>query len=277
MADGTYPALGECVGLRSARWDGDDRAADSGEHVIEGPCVLAGAVADHEPDGLVVADDQVPGSLGGPGTGGVGGDRGEVHSSGVDLDEEQHMEPPHGDGIDAEEVGRHQGVGLASNELAPARPGPVRGGLTSGIAQDLPHRRRGKTVSETAYLSMDASVAPGWVLCVEAQDQPTKLRWCGRAPGSGPRWLGPVAGDEVSVPADHGGRFHDQHHTGKPLPVERTREHGQDGPVRRGEPRPLDLSLQDENLMAKGEDLGVTLVTGYQQQSETGDQEPKQV
>ena len=57
----------------------------------------------------------------------------------------------------------------------------------------------------------------------------------------------------------------------------RTREHGQDGPVRRGEPRPLDLSLQDENLMAKGEDLGVTLVTGYQQQSETGDQEPKQV
>ena len=86
-----------------------------------------------------------------------------------------------------------------------------------------------------------------------------------------------MAGDEVSVPADHGGRFHDQHHTGKPLPVERTREHGQDGPVRRGEPRPLDLSLQDENLMAKGEDLGVTLVTGCQQQSETGDQEPKQV
>ena len=35
----------------------------------------------------------------------------------------------------------------------------------------------------------------------------------------------------------------------------------------------LDLALQDQDLMAKGEDLSVALVAGHQQQSEVSDQE----
>ncbi len=61
-----------------------------------------------------------------------------------------------------------------------------------------------------------------------------------------------MTGDEASVPVDHGGWLGDQHHA--------------------SEPGPVDLSLQNEDLMAEGEDLGVTLVAGHQQQPETSNQ-----
>jgi len=141
MAHGTDPSLSERVRLRCTVWDGVDRAADRREHIIEGACVLASAVADHEPDGLVVAHQEVPGGLGGPAPGGVGGDPGEVHPSGVELDEEQHVETAQRDGIDAEEVSSDQGVGLAGDELAPGRPCAIGRGFTSRISEDLPHRR----------------------------------------------------------------------------------------------------------------------------------------
>jgi len=64
VADGANPAFGEGVGSRSAGWDGDDAGPDRGEHVIESPRVLAGAVADHEPDRLVEANWSGCGRLG---------------------------------------------------------------------------------------------------------------------------------------------------------------------------------------------------------------------
>lgn len=79
------------------------------------------------------------------------------------------------------------------------------------------------------------------------------------------------------MPTDHSGRFHDQHHTPEPLPIERTRKYGQDRPVRGSEPGAIDLSLQNVNLVAKSEDLSITPVTGYQEQPETSDQEPEQM
>ena len=63
------------------------------------------------------------------------------------------------------------------------------------------------------------------------------------------------------MPTDHGGGLDDQHHRSETGPVERTRQQREDGPVRRREPGPIDLPLQNAQLMAKGEDLGVTLVT----------------
>ncbi len=86
-----------------------------------------------------------------------------------------------------------------------------------------------------------------------------------------------MAGDETPVPAEHGGRFHDQHHASESRPVEGSREHSEDGPVGRGEPGTLVLSLQHQDLMAKGEDLGVTLVAAHQQQPDTGNEQSEQV
>jgi len=232
------------------------------------PC----AVTDHEADGLVVAHEQVPGGLGSPGTGGVGGDPNEVNAPGVDLDEEQHMETAQGDGIDAEEVRRDQGVGLAGNELAPRRPGAIGGGFASGVAEDLPDCRSGDAVSETAHLAMDTSVAPVRVLGVKAQHQSTKLCWRGWPSGSG-RWrFGPMSGDEASVPADHRRRSHDHYHVVEASSVERLREEGEHGPIARCELRTVDLAPQHQDLTAKGENLCVTLVPGHQQQTETSDQ-----
>ena len=59
-------------------------------------------------------------------------------------------------------------------------------------------------------------------------------------------------------------RFHYQQHATEPWPVKGTRKHGQDRPVRRAETRPVDLSLQHQDLVAKSEDLSVTPVTGHQ-------------
>lgn len=188
----------------------------------------------------------------------------------------QHMETSQRDGVDAEEVGRHQGMGLAGDELAPRGPGPVRCGLTSGVSQDLPHRGRGDAVPETAHLAMDASVAPCRVLSVEAQHEPTELRWGWRAPGSWLWRLGPVPGDEASVPADHRGGFHDQHDLTQSSAIERQREHRKHCPVGRCELRAVDLSLQDQDLMAKSQDLSVALVASHQQQPETIDEKAEQ-
>ncbi len=63
----------------------------------------------------------------------------------------------------------------------------------------------------------------------------------------------------------------------EPRPGEPTRQHRQDGPISRCEGGALDLVLQYQDLMAKSEDLCITLVTRHQQQSETSDQQPKQL
>ncbi len=69
-----------------------------------------------------------------------------------------------------------------------------------------------------------------------------------------------------------GGWVGDQHHAPEPLSIEGAREHGQDRPVGRAEPGPVDLSLQNVNLVAEGEDLSVTLVARHQQKPETSNQ-----
>jgi hypothetical protein len=88
--------------------------------------------------------------------------------------------------------------------------------------------------------------------------------------------VGPAAGDEAAVPADDGGRLHDQEHVAEPGPVERGGQHGEDGAVGLGECRSGDLALQHEDLVAQGEDLGVPLVTGGEQPSKAGHDQPGQ-
>ncbi len=81
-----------------------------------------------------------------------------------------------------------------------------------------------------------------------------------------------MTGDEAPVPADHGGGLHDQHNLAESSTIERPREHSEHSSVGRCELRAVDLALQDQDLMAKSENLSVTLVAGYQQQPETSEQ-----
>ncbi len=79
------------------------------------------------------------------------------------------MKPSQGDSVGAQETGRHQGVGLAGDELAPTRPGAVWGGFVSGISQDLPDGGCGDAVPETAHLTVGTPVAPCRLLSVVPQ------------------------------------------------------------------------------------------------------------
>src|SRR5512133_2975188 len=93
-AHSTDPALGDGVGVRGLDRYTDDLRTDRAPDVIEGPGELAVAVADQESEAalLIKCAKEIPGLLGDPGAGGVGGDTGEVDSSGVQLDEEQDIQ-----------------------------------------------------------------------------------------------------------------------------------------------------------------------------------------
>ena len=171
VANGAHPSLSERVGLWCARWSGDDWSADRGERTVEGSAELAGAIADHEPERVVVAHEEVAGGLSSPGPGGIGGDAGEVDPAAVHPDEEQDVESAQRDGVDTEEVGGDQHMGLACDELAAGWPGAVRGGLASCVAQDPPHRGGSAAVPESSQFSVDAPVPPVWVLGIETQHE----------------------------------------------------------------------------------------------------------
>ena len=73
----------------------DDADVRAGEHGVERGGEFAVPVADQEPEPIgafVEVDEQVAGLLGDPGSGGVGGDPGEVHAAAIVLDHDQDVE-----------------------------------------------------------------------------------------------------------------------------------------------------------------------------------------
>ena len=210
--------------------------------------------------------------MGGPDAGGVGGDPGEVDASRVDLDEEQDVEPSQGDGVDAAEVGGDHRLGLGADERRPCRAGAARGGFDPGAAEDFPHAGRRDPISQPAQLAVHPAVSPRRVLTGHPDCQSADLgdhRW-----SAGSRGLCPVAGHEPAVPAHHSLRLHDQQDLAKPGPVEDGRQQRQDRAVGLGEPRPGKLALQHQHLVTQRQNLGVAVVTGGEQPTETTQQEP---
>ena len=82
--------------------------------------------------------EQVAGLLGDPGSGGVGGDPGEVHAAAAVLDHEEDVEAAQEDGVDVGEVDREDRVGLRGQELSPGRAGSSGRGIEPGVLEDLP-------------------------------------------------------------------------------------------------------------------------------------------
>jgi len=106
----------------------------------------------------------------------------------------------------------------------------------------------------------------------EADREAADLHECWWSAASGDARVGPVAGDEPAVPADHRLGLHDQHDLRQTRPYKRGGQDGEDRAVRVGEARPIELSLQHQDLMAQGEDLCVALVASREQPSEPTDQ-----
>ena len=98
-ADAADEAFGDRVGPRCPHRCLDDADVDGGEDGVERGGELGVAVADEEPEalvGVVEVHEQVPGLLGEPGSGGVGGDAEDVDSAGAVFDDEEHVEPVQG-------------------------------------------------------------------------------------------------------------------------------------------------------------------------------------
>jgi hypothetical protein len=118
----------------------DDADVGTGEHVVEGGGELAVSVADQEPGPVAEIHQQVAGLLGDPGSGGVGGDPGDMHAAAAVLDHDEDVEAAQEDGVDVGEVDGEDGVGLRGEELSPGRTGPSGRGIESRVLQDRPDR-----------------------------------------------------------------------------------------------------------------------------------------
>ena len=114
-ADRSDPAFGVGVGDGCSDGGLEDLVAFSAEDLVEGVDELAAAVSDQcsgVGELISVAEEQVAGGLGGPGSGRVGGHSGKEHLSGGDVDEEQDVVAAEQGGVDGEEVAGDRGLGV---------------------------------------------------------------------------------------------------------------------------------------------------------------------
>jgi hypothetical protein len=174
------------------------------------------------------------------------------------VDEHQHVQPLEEHGIHAEEVGRHQGLSMGSQELPPGQLGSSTGGRHMGAPQDRANRGRGDRAAELEKLASNPEVAPARVLLRHPDDQlPAFLRE--RRPTSA--WAiaisRPALPHEIAVPAEDGLRLNPQSRPGRPWQslLERRQHHS----ISRGPLDPLDLTLEHLDLPAKHQHLSLEL------------------
>jgi hypothetical protein len=203
---------------------------------------------------VVEVHEQIAGLLGDPGTGGVGGNPGDVHAAGAVLDHDEEVEAAEEDGVDVGEVDREDRVGLRGQELSPGRAGALRGGVDASVLQDCPHGGGGEVVAESEKFALDAPVAPGRVLASHPQHQGPDRLWGGWAAWLA-SWVCPAVGDEVGVPAQQGsGRD-------EPEPAQlggqQFAQRAEDGAVDPGQGRAWVVSAQYGDLVSEHQDLDV--------------------
>ena len=126
-----------------------------------------------------------------------------MNSSGVELDEEQDIQPSKQNRVDAEEVAGQQALGLGSAELGPRGLGASRTGLDVVTAEDLPDARRRQDHSHTGELPVDPPIAPGRVLAGQGKHDAHRPRGDPGSAAASVR-VGPVTAYQVTVPAKQG-------------------------------------------------------------------------
>src|SRR6266568_5324911 len=84
--------------------------------------------------------DQVAGLLGHPRIAWIGRASGQQNAPGGQVHIDKDVKTLEEDGVDAEEVGHHQGLGLSRQELLPAQLGSATGGWNASPRQHGPNR-----------------------------------------------------------------------------------------------------------------------------------------
>src|SRR5262249_48621352 len=119
--------------------------------------------------------------------------------------EEQHVEPLEEHRIDGEEVASHDAAGLNGQELLPGRAGPTGRRVDTGVAQNLPYGTGRDVIAEPNQFALHAAMPPGGGLGRQPQDQSADAR-VDRWPAGPDMREGPVASDQLAVPAKERGR-----------------------------------------------------------------------
>src|ERR1039457_2095868 len=134
-----------------------------GENGVERGGEVRAAVADHELDPvhlLAEVHHQVPGLLGGPLPRWMQGDSEDADAPAGVLDHGQDISLGAIEQVGREEVARQDRLGLGSQELRPAWPGPPRRRADPGLVQDFPYGRCRYFHSQAGQLAVDPAVPP---------------------------------------------------------------------------------------------------------------------
>jgi hypothetical protein len=148
----------------------------AGEDRVERSSELGVTIPDEEPELVgAVADlpQQLPGLLGDPGGGGVGGHPEDVHPASAHFHDEQCGEACECDRVDREEIRGQKPVGLSGQEGAPlaAYRASLWWGSETGAAQHPAYGGGAGSVSEAPQLAMDAAESPAGILDAESGDE----------------------------------------------------------------------------------------------------------
>jgi hypothetical protein len=132
------------------------------EHVIEPAAELRVSITNeeaHPSSSFVQGQQQVARLLGDPGGIGIGGHAGHMDPAGVQLDEEQHIQPPQPDGVDGEEITGHDPSGLLAQKRPPGRIRPPWRRVQPVAVQRRADRGRRNPNTKVQRLALDALVA----------------------------------------------------------------------------------------------------------------------
>jgi hypothetical protein len=132
----------------------------------------------------------------------VRGDTGQVSPAGAVLDDDQGVDAPQQHGVDVEEAGREDAVGLCGQELFPGWACAAGRGIDPGVVQDLPDRGGGDRVTEFDEFAVDAPVSPRGVVGRDADHELADGGCRGRSAGSLSAGVVPLACDQPPVPGE---------------------------------------------------------------------------
>ena len=181
-------ALGEGIGPWCSDWGADDADTIGLEDLIEVGLELGVSVTYQESDGMdpiLRCHGQVSHPLDHPGADRMSRDPGHVDPSGIELDEEQHVEALQQHRTDREEVAGQHGGCLGAEQLIPGRTITHRWRIDAVPMPDDPDARRSQNHAGPGQLGVDSAIAPGGVLSDQSEDDRYRAGGDARAPG---RW-----------------------------------------------------------------------------------------
>jgi hypothetical protein len=113
----------------------------------------------------------------------VGRDAEQVHDAPFDLDDEEHVVRPHQHGVDGEEVGGNDALGLGAQELGPGRPSAPWGEAKAVGSKDVGDASLRDAGAERLQFADDPQIAPRGFSVARRKISSTVLSGRGGRPG----------------------------------------------------------------------------------------------